>query len=479
MAITVKPAEEIPDRGRRLLVVVGIVYIAYFIAYLVLYPWFGRSIAVLSAAPVVVTALYFGMQGGALAGVVCVFCNVLLSIFAQPDLSPWQFRLINVPGNLAVLAAGAVVGYLRDIQVRLAHEIGERRAMERGARDAEQRLRSILDNSPIIILLTDREGRISFANRTLTPTGGDLVGHNMFEFVVEEDRPIMRQYFERASKAGETAECEVRVHRAAGGVGVFRTHLGPVFENGEVDAVVAAGVDISGLKELEALRSKFVEKVVAAQEEERRRISRELHDVAAQSLTSLLIGLRVTGELPDEATRRKRLEELRTLASQTLDDLNRLAHGLHPSVLDDVGLAAALERYCVELRETHGLEADLEIIGFGIGARLPGSVEITLYRIIQEALINITKHADASRASVVVERKADTVRAIIEDDGRGFALNETTGMPHISNGLGLLGIRERADLVGGTVTIESAEGTGTTLFVTLPTAPSAVGIRAP
>jgi len=216
--------------------------------------------------------------------------------------------------------------------------------------------------------------------------------------------------------------------------------------------------------EREQLRVRYVSGVIGAQEEERKRIARELHDSTSQALTSLIIGLKALGESCDWPATRQRADELRSVAAQTLDDVHGLARQLRPSVLDDLGLPAALERYAADYRRRYPIQVDLAIRGLD-HIRLPTEVETALYRIVQEALTNVARHAQATTASVLVEHYAGVVRAIVEDDGRGF--NPLTA-GRAEQRLGLYGIRERAELLGGKLAIESEPGRGTSLFVEIP-----------
>ncbi len=221
------------------------------------------------------------------------------------------------------------------------------------------------------------------------------------------------------------------------------------------------------LREKERVRGQLLEKVIGAQEEERKRIARELHDDTGQALTSLMVGLRAASDACDAATRAQ-FERLRQIAAETLESVKRLARELRPAALDDLGLAAALERYVANYRATYGLNADLQMTGFQNNARLPAEIELALYRIIQEALTNIAKHARAKNASIVVERKRASVVAIVEDDGQGFDVRAVLESPLEESKLGLHGMRERAELVGGHLQIESAPGQGSSVFVEVP-----------
>ena len=216
--------------------------------------------------------------------------------------------------------------------------------------------------------------------------------------------------------------------------------------------------------ERDELRARYVSGVIAAQEEERKRIARELHDGTSQTLTSLLVGLRTLEGTCIGEESRQQLEDLRRVAVQTLEEVHDLALRLRPSVLDDLGLPAALGRHISEYNQRHSVKADLVVHGLG-EERLPAPVETALYRIVQEALTNVVRHARARHASVLLEKRDGCLRVVVEDDGQGFDVS-TVGRD--SRHLGLYGIRERAELLGGSVKIESEPGRGTSVFVEIP-----------
>jgi len=217
----------------------------------------------------------------------------------------------------------------------------------------------------------------------------------------------------------------------------------------------------------EELRGELLAKVITAQEEERRRIARELHDEMGQALTSLMVGLKVAAESENPQTH---LAELRQIAANTLAGVRDLARDLRPSLLDDLGLLAALERYVAAYGAKFGVETDFQAAGFSGDQRLPPQVEVTLYRIIQEALTNVAKHAHAHEVCVVVERKPGSVVALVEDDGTGFVVGSypASSLGVDQPGLGLYGMQERAALLGGTLTVESSPGQGATVRVEIP-----------
>jgi signal transduction histidine kinase len=215
-------------------------------------------------------------------------------------------------------------------------------------------------------------------------------------------------------------------------------------------------VDLSRRVARDALR-----RVVAGQEVERRRLARELHDETGQALTSILLGLRSVDEAAEPEQIATAVSALRELVVATLQDVRRLAVQLRPKALDDFGLVPALERLVQTFSESSGIDVELEA---GLGDdRLPSEVETTIYRIVQEALTNVVKHAEATKVSILLVRRENTVTAVIEDDGRGFKADEVR-----ADSLGLEGMRERVELHDGRLTIETAPGSGTTARVEVP-----------
>ncbi|HXF82804.1 MAG TPA: GAF domain-containing sensor histidine kinase [bacterium] len=218
------------------------------------------------------------------------------------------------------------------------------------------------------------------------------------------------------------------------------------------------------LREKEALRGKLLEKLITAQEDERRRIARELHDEAGQALTALILNLEMAEQAGAQGVAPERLARLRAIAEDTLAELRRLIYDLRPTILDDLGLAAAVRWYVKETVEPQGLHVSMSISGGD--DRLPHHIETAVFRIVQEALTNILKHAQASRAAIEIAITPQEVRLAISDDGRGFSLAQVT--TRREGGMGLLGMRERAELLGGAVRFTSWEGGGTRVEAVIP-----------
>lgn len=221
-------------------------------------------------------------------------------------------------------------------------------------------------------------------------------------------------------------------------------------------ALVAMGLqhtsEVDRLRGREAQRSTLMHQLLFAQEEERRRVGRELHDEVGSQLTGALLALQITEKRPEY------LGEARKAVVQALEEVRRLSRELRPAVLDDLGLARALERYLHELQERTGLQIEFEIEC----PNLRESQQIALFRVIQEALTNVARHAQAHQVYVGLSAWDKRVRGLIADDGQGF------DPQHIPTSIGMVGMRERIELLGGSLTVESAPGQGTRVSFVVP-----------
>lgn len=219
------------------------------------------------------------------------------------------------------------------------------------------------------------------------------------------------------------------------------------------------------LREVIRLRSQFLTDLFAQIEADRRRTAHEMHDGVGQTLSMLVSGLRSAHQSMADADMARRYSELERLAQAALKDVKRLALGLRPSMLDDLGLAPALERLAADVGEHHPLQVTLDVAELE-NERLDEAVETAIFRIIQEALANVAAHAKARSVSVALQRKDGAVELRVDDDGCGFAWSGSgAGNP---GHLGLIGMQERAALLGGHAAIESAPGRGTRIFASIP-----------
>lgn len=363
---------------------------------------------------------------------------------------------------------------LNEVSTALASETDLSRVLELVA----NRLRELVEARLVVIALpySAAELRIEVAAGDET---GSLAGLRLAKAGSKMGRVLERRHSERVDSLIDDLEVDretARRMQARTGlyvplvvrgraIGVISLHdkLGadPRFSDEDLRITetfaprVATAVDLSERVARDALR-----RVVSAQELERRRLARELHDETGQALTSILLGLKGLEEARDGGDVRQAAADLRELVVGTLQDVRRLAVELRPKALDDFGLVPALERLVESFREQTGMTVELEA---RLGPdRLPGDVETVLYRITQEALTNVVKHARARSVSIVLTRRDGSVTVVIEDDGRGFEPGEDT------EGLGLLGMKERLELIDGRLTVESSEGSGTTIVAEVP-----------
>jgi two-component system sensor histidine kinase UhpB len=205
--------------------------------------------------------------------------------------------------------------------------------------------------------------------------------------------------------------------------------------------------------------------ILQAQEDERYRLARELHDEAAQALTSLLVHLRLLERAHDPAEAQKRVQELRELTARALEDVRRVALDLRPTILDDLGLGPALEWRVDELNKHGGMQATVQVSG--LDERLPNEMALALYRVAQESLSNASRHAQAEHVTVTLTRRPGQIVLQICDDGVGF---DPSAPPEDADrhGLGLLGMRERMRMIGGELAINSGPGRGTQIRAQAP-----------
>jgi two-component system, NarL family, sensor histidine kinase DevS len=346
-----------------------------------------------------------------------------------------------------------------------------------------RRLRSLINARLVLIALPEGSSdrlRIAAADGE----GSDAYGLTGVELEVggsKTGRVLQRGRSERVASVLDDPEIDQQVARRMGihsalyapllvegraiGVVVAHDKLGatPSFTDEDVRLTESLATRAAVAVELSQRASRdAVRRVVEAQELERTRLARELHDETGQALTSILLGLKsLEDRAADDDEGRAAVAELRELVVSTLQDVRRLAVELRPAALDDFGLVPAIERLRDIVEEQSDISVDVQSdLGDG---RLPDEMETALYRIAQEAFTNVLKHAGASRVSVRLSRRDDTVTLVVHDDGKGFDQASAR-----DGSLGLVGMRERVALLGGRLAVESSEGAGTMLKAEVP-----------
>lgn len=227
------------------------------------------------------------------------------------------------------------------------------------------------------------------------------------------------------------------------------------------------------LRALVRNRTKLLRYALSVQEDEQRRIARDLHDSLGQSLTGMLVALRAVEETTADEELRSRLRDIRQIGGATHDEIRRIVRGLRPSVLDDLGLVAALRRLVEELRENTSIQVSLDADGLE-NRRLPRAAETSLFRVAQEALSNAVKHAAASRIDVAIRSAGSGIELSVCDDGRGFDVSARLKSEASPQPFGLWSIRERIALLAGTVSMESSPGKGTRIVAWVSAADSGI-----
>jgi PAS domain S-box-containing protein len=455
---------------------------------------------------------------------------------AAPDVR-WHLRgdgtRVFVDGTTRALRRddGSLAGFLK-----IGQDVTARRGVEEALRESEQRYRLIVEGARDYAILTmDPAGRIESwspgAEAVYGWSGEEAVGSDVAMTFTPEDREIGAPVEERAVAERDGWAPDVRWHQRGDGARVFIEGTTRALRDpdGTLRGFLKVGQDVTerrrvdqALRELNETLEERVEartaelaranaalgevqaelmstnemltgeiaereraaqarrelllRLVSAEEQERARLSRELHDSVGQVAAGLLLGLRALERGP--AGRPAGLADLERLAEQIAREIHHVAAALRPPALDRLGLAHALEAHLDEWSSRYGIACDFQAVGID-SHRFEPEVETTLFRAVQEGLTNVARHAGASSVNVVLEHRPGTVGVILEDDGRGFDVEAAIEEAARGRRLGLLGMRERVGLLGGTLQVESAPGAGTTLYVRLPDASGDEGAGAP
>ncbi|MEH7523001.1 PAS domain S-box protein [Bacillus sp. JJ1503] len=320
-------------------------------------------------------------------------------------------------------------------------------------------LQFALDESTIVAF-TNHKGIITYVNQKFC----EVSKYSAEELIGQDHRIINSNYHSkefftelwRTISSGEVWKGEIRNQAKDGTFYWVDTTIVPFLgENGKPYQYLAIRHEITNRKQIEDELQNMMTKIIDIQEEERKRLSRELHDGVGQNLYSHLITInRLQAEMEHPL-----LEQMQDEAREIIEDLRDLSWELRPSVLDDLGLIPAIRSYLVRFSENYLINVHFDCY---INSRLSPSTEISIYRIIQESLTNIRKYAETDEASVIIRKMDDVIRVVIEDKGIGFDMDQ------ISRGVGLFSMEDRARAVGGTMTIHSVKGKGTKVILEIP-----------
>ena len=367
-----------------------------------------------------------------------------------------------------------------------AWDAAQRAVAETALHETQRRLEDALATARMAYWDRDASTGATVASRSMDELFGLLSGEpfpdgpQRFALVHPDDRERYCALADEAGARGQGWRAEFRIVRPRDGEIVWLEERATVTRDPATGATHTTGLvwDITDRKRAEAAadherreaeRDALRRELAAAEERERRRLARELHDQLGQHLTAFALGLAdVRRLLRGGASADARLAQLEALAQAMASDARYLALELRPPELDDVGLESALETYVAEWSARYGIAAEVAVTGAAFGQALPAEVASALYRIVQEALTNVAKHAGARQVSVLLEKPEREARLIVEDDGRGFDPEATRARAKAERRLGLASMRERAELLGGEVEVESRVGRGTTVYVRVP-----------
>lgn len=372
-------------------------------------------------------------------------------------------------------------GFNRELDARVQERTAALAAAQRQAQQSHDHLQKIIDSLDDELLVIDRDFQVTYVNAAVERKHGKgLIGAPCFQVthtdtrceVPECDCPL------RLVLGSGKAMRQTHTHADNGATRFIEVTASPLFDaEGRLDGVVELLRDVTEEKQLaeiiqqrnrekEQLRGELLRRTIAAQEDERKRIARELHDETSQLLTSLLFTLEEAGEACNTAEMPVILERMHYLIFSALDGVQKIILDLRPTLLDQFGLVAALRSF-VKTRFTER-ELQVEFVERGEPARLPSAVETAVFRTVQEALNNAARHSGARHLRLSLEFCADAVAVCVQDDGIGFDPNQVATSSDPRCGLGLVSMQERIDAVGGTFILSTAPGKGTRVCIRVP-----------
>jgi len=437
---------------------------------------------ILSILPVAYAAFVFGLRGGLLTSSV-IAALLLPRVFLISDDA--REALVEV---IAFLFIGVFVSWLIDVQnkekarhrqvaAENARLYEREREISQKLRQSEESYRGLFENATEAIFVHDLDGKIIETNTACEKLTGhtraEMAAMDIGRFLAGQGVDTIREIVRRQIN-GEAPEgpFELRLTRRDGTEAIVELMPSLIVRGGQPVGVQSIVRDVTEQRRMQENLRFYLSQVLKAQEAERVRIARELHDDTAQALTGLSRRLDMLvdtlassgNQLPQEIP--KRLEELREQSDGILEGVRRFSRDLRPPVLDDLGLLPALKWLVTALEEQHGIAANIRVLGEQ--HRLPDEAELALFRVAQEALNNVGKHSDASAVEVTADFRGGGITMTVADNGKGFELPRSTSDLATSGKLGMIGMQERTRLLGGTLAIHSEPGAGTSVVVTVP-----------
>jgi PAS domain S-box-containing protein len=367
-----------------------------------------------------------------------------------------------------VITAAGVIVVLLLLIAGLLWQGARKRKAEAVLRESEKRFRVMADTTPSLVWMCDQRGKITYLNeRRGAFTGPDPkagYGDSWMEYVHPDDRRNVHDVFSRALKDGQAFSNEYRLRRSDGVYRwMFDVASPRVNGDGSFAGFIGSAIDVTDQKLAQHALEKVSGQLIEAQEKERRRIARDLHDDICQRLALLSMEL-------DQANRslngsadvtKDRLKEIQQHCGEIAGDVQSLSHQLHSSRLDYLGIVAAIRGFCHELSKQR--EVTIEFTDWDVPADLPREISLCLFRVTQEALHNAVKYSGVNEYRVELTATADELQLVVSDSGRGFNVEDNG-----SRGLGLVSMQERVHLVQGRLHVESKLGEGTKILAVVP-----------
>lgn len=376
--------------------------------------------------------------------------------------------------GLSLVSYGTVflVMYLRKRDLSASEEAAERVRSRDITAESEALFRSMADSAPVLLWIADAQGRRFFFNRPwLRFTGRSMeeqVNDGWQQIICPDDAPDVLRRYRTAIKNCERFDADYRIRGADGEYRWVQDFGVPrISSEGRYVGYLGSCVDRTERKRVESALHQLSGKLLELQDDERRRISRELHDTTAQNLAVLSMNLCAVKEAAKSLGPRTQdsLAESLSLTERCSQEIRTLSYLLHPPLLDELGLVSALRAYCKGYTQRTGVDVELKMAEIG---RLPADIETTLFRIIQEALTNVHRHSGSPRAEIRIIRDPRQVKLTVSDQGKGVSPQALDLISlGASVGVGIAGMRERAIQLGGHLKVASSNQ-GTTITAILP-----------
>jgi PAS domain S-box-containing protein len=415
-----------------------------------------------------------GLIGGAAVWLSSAAAMLVRTFLISPDFRD------AVLESISALAIGALAIILIATYRQTRRQREKIRKTVKDMKLARQDYEELFTNASDAIWVHSLDGAITLVNKACEKLTGypvsELPGKNVREFLTPETLYIARQVKDKLLR-GEMMEhrYEQRLIKKDGSEAIMQLTTRLIVSDGKPQAFHNMARDITKERRLQHNLEFYLRQVLQAQEEERKRLARELHDDASQQILLLTHGIdniayKVERYSPQEL--KNELGRLYELSQQTYQNIKRYAQALRPSILDDLGLVSAIKWLAEETHKLSGIDIE---VNTDIIPLLSPETQLVLFRIVQEALNNVYRHSGASEATVTVRRQGDEIRVTISDDGKGFELPAQLSEFASQGKLGLTGMAERVQLIGGQLDVSSQEGKGTTVMVRVPREPYAGG----